>query len=233
MHFQQEIVMETEEILLPWAFWKIWLLCFILTLVLTGLIGKKLTGHARGFLLDDRNKYSLSQLQIVAWTMVIIPGLAAIVLAHGTLKIGISSEVLALMGISLASLGGSLVIKGQQASSDTTSQGASGQTVPPAAAAAGIERQGRLAKNHVDTQARWSDIFKAEIFEEAVTNKLDFGKFQLFLVTLVVIVGYVLVLFNSGIAKVQEVYMLPDLSKEVVTLIAISHAGYLGIKVSK
>jgi hypothetical protein len=225
--------MEGFGTFLKWPLWNIWLLCFILTVALTGAIGKKLTGHARGFLLDDRNKYSLSQLQIVAWTMVIIPSLATIVLAYGSLKIGISGEVLALMGISLASLGGSLVIKGQQASSDATSQGASGQTVPPTAAAAGIERQGRLAKNHVDTQARWSDIFKAEIFEEAVTNKLDFGKFQLFLVTLVVIIGYVLVIFRNGFADPKGVYGLPVLSKEVVSLIAISHAGYLGIKVSK
>jgi len=220
--------MELDGTFLKWPVWTIWLLCFFLALVLTGSIGKKLTGHVRGFLLDDRNKYSLSQLQVVAWTMVIVSSMATIVLAYGSLNIALTGELLALMGISLASLGGSLVIKGQQANSEPTKTDTAG-----APQVDGVELQGRLAKNHADTQARWSDIFKAEIFEEAVTNKLDFGKFQLFLVTLILVVGYVLILFNTDFEQPDGSYKLPELSKEVVTLLAISHAGYLGIKVSK
>jgi hypothetical protein len=220
--------MDDVGVFLQWTIWKIWLLCFVLTLILIGSVGKTITGHMRGFLLDDRNKYSLSQLQIVAWTVVIIASLATIVLAYGSLRIALTGELLALMGISLASLGGSLVIKGQQANSQPEQRDGLQPDMPD-----GVERQGRLAKNHVDTQARWSDIFRAEILEESVQNKLDFGKFQLFLVTLIVIVGYVLILFNGGFTEAEGAYMLPDLSKEVVTLIAISHAGYLGIKVSK
>jgi hypothetical protein len=219
--------MDDTGTFLNWSVWKIWLLCLALVLLLTGSVGKTITGHMRGFLLDKRNKYSLSQLQAVVWTMVILSSLATIVLAYGSLKIALSGDLLALMGISFASLGGSLVIKDQQAKPDQETVDAA-----PAALPDGVERQGRLARNHEDTRARWSDIFRAEILEESIENKLDFGKFQLFLVSLIVVVGYVLVIFKEGFGT-EDALALPALSQEVITMIAISHAGYLGLKVSK
>jgi hypothetical protein len=217
--------MSSTGIFLPLPLWLIWLVLFASILGAMALVGRRITGHARGFLLDRRKKYSLSQLQIVVWTLVLMPSLATIVLAYGTMSITISGDLLALMGISAASLGGSLIIKDYQADSPpepTT------KAVPD-----GVVNEGRLAANVEDTRARWSDMFRAEILEDSLNNKLDFGKFQLFLVTLVAVSGYVLVLFNQGFTHNGASYALPELSAGVVSLIGISHAGYLGIKTAQ
>ena len=204
--------------------------------------GQGITGLWRGLLIDDRNKMSLSRLQLTLWTVVILSGLVTAALSNVAagfehpLDITIPEELLLLMGISTTSLVASPLIR-------------SNKRIGPRAQEQLAENIGNLAEQEgVDTNevterlreprgvevgnrsprhARWSDLFRGE--EAGNAAHLDLGKVQNFYFTLILVISYAVVLateFGIG-AGVLE---MPALSVGAVTMLGISHAGYLTYK---
>jgi hypothetical protein len=103
------------------ALWIVFMALMGITIV---LIGHGITGQLDGFLIDPRNKMSLSRLQLVLWTIVILPAfLAAAVFNFGAgaedpLNITVPPEVWGLLGISAGSLVGSGIIKSGRVDAD-------------------------------------------------------------------------------------------------------------------
>src|SRR5215217_3327844 len=101
----------------PEAITALWIILMALLAVAIVLIGHGITGRFEGFLIDSRNKMSLSRLQLILWTIVILPALlAAAVFNFSTevedpLNITVPPEVWGLLGISAGSLVGSGIIK--------------------------------------------------------------------------------------------------------------------------
>ncbi|MAS36280.1 MAG: hypothetical protein CL610_19910 [Anaerolineaceae bacterium] len=62
-------------------FWT-WIVLLILFTVLSLVLSRAFTGRTLGILIDDRNKYSLSRLQMLLWTMMILSAFLAAVLAN-------------------------------------------------------------------------------------------------------------------------------------------------------
>jgi len=95
----------------------LWIVFMVLMGITIVLIGHGITGRFEGFLIDARNKMSLSRLQLILWTIVILPAfLAAAVFNFGTeaddpLNITVPPEVWGLLGISAGSLVGSSIIE--------------------------------------------------------------------------------------------------------------------------
>ncbi len=100
-----------------------WVMLILLTLFVL-ILGHSTTGRWLGALIDQRNKISLSRLQLIAWTIVI---LAAFITAAfwnlvnakaGPLAIVLPSEVWLLLGISTTSLIGSPLILSNKTKTD-------------------------------------------------------------------------------------------------------------------
>src|SRR5689334_8393518 len=96
-----------------------WLVNMISLAVFAIIAGRGITGLWRGVLIDERNKMSLSRLQLALWTILILASFltAALINIHkgqppDPLSIAIPETLWGLMGISTASLVGSPLIKG-------------------------------------------------------------------------------------------------------------------------
>jgi len=147
-------------------------------------------------------------LQMVVWTIIIIPAFSVSVLTNLALGHGgvvqIPPELLALMGISAGSLVGSPAVT---STIDITFMG----SVP----------EGRSPS--------FIDIFTGE--KRGQENSIDIGKSQMFLFSIVLMTIYVykiVDMFSSESAG--AISTLPDMGGGLVTLLGISHAGYLVYK---
>ncbi len=104
--------------------WLMELLLFLSFLIMAGFNQK---GVVRGFLIDERNKLSLSRLQLIAWTVLILSAFFTAVAvnlfsgAHDAMAIVIPGQLWVLMGISTTSLVGSPLLLNQKAQKDAKS----------------------------------------------------------------------------------------------------------------
>jgi hypothetical protein len=90
-----------------------------------------------------------------------------------------------------------------------------------------MKRDGILCTNLEYKQANFTDIFTGE--ELGNCGRLDLGKVQMFIFTLIAVVSFVSTLSGSMAANAVTVktFTFPTLSDGLVALLGISHAGYL------
>lgn len=189
----------------------------VLLLVAAYLGGFVIKRGPLGVLIDTRGRYSLTQLQLVLWTLVIIPLISGLYWARlfggdgsGALTFNIPGELLAVMGISVGSTASAVAVKSYKDNTTPASIAASADDVDPAHfAQVFLEEEGPMADQVV-----------------------DIGKFQNFWFTLVLVVGYVALVINDaqGASAIAN-FTLPGFSTTFLTLLGISHAGYLAAKV--
>jgi hypothetical protein len=191
-----------------------WLVSLVALLLLAGWIGRRTeTGQGiLGILIDGRGRYSLTHFQIVLWTMVILSSVLGVLVSQGfdTKNFQIPIQLLGLMGISA---GSAVLATGVKASKDTGPQ------------AKKIARAGTFTLSDGTTE-EITPCF-AQIWLEEEGNQADkvvsITKYQNFIFTLVILCVYVTMAWKSG--------KLPALPDNVVWLIGISHAGYVGGKI--
>jgi hypothetical protein len=181
-------------------------------MLLLGWLGSKVRRGAFGALIDSRGRYSLTQLQLVLWSVVVLSLVVGIffgrVLAGASdpLNFTIPPAVLGLLGISVGSSVTSTVIKSGK------------DTAHPDAVAASDDR---------DPPFFWQ-VFTVE--EGPLADSIiDVAKFQNFVVTGVLVVAYVAltVSYLHGLPGPDKITGLPTLPTAFLTLLGISHAGYL------
>lgn len=193
-----------------------WGICAGVLLVAAGLLGAWVRNKPLGILVDNRGRYSLAHFQMVTWTIVVLSLIAAVTVARvlnpasqaTALEFAIPSTLLLVMGISLGSAVGASAIKGTK-----------DQARPDA-----------IAASNDDDKPRLLQLFTLE--EGALADKaIDIGKFQNFWLTLILVMGYV-ALTVSQLRGVEAnlITALPDFTDSMITLLAISHAGYLANK---
>ncbi len=177
------------------------------------IAGRGVTGRWRGAFIDERNKVSLSRLQMLLWTVVVLSAYLAAALARvaaGTtpdpLAIAVPDTLWMLLGISMTSLVGSPLIKGAK-----VERGAGEAAANP------------IKRNASSGDARWSDLFKGE--ETNNFSYLDIAKVQMFFFTLVLVFAYTLLIARAMAGGSFTEF--PDLAPGMVALLGISHAGYL------
>lgn len=206
-----------------------WLIILALFVAFLFVVGHGVTGRPLGLLIDERNKMSLSRLQMLLWTLVILSALMAAALANiglylaapydpavkklvgdnfAPLAIVLSPNVWLLMGISTTSLIGSPLLK------------------------SGKMAEGRIDTNTSMHDADISDLFSGEATSNA--NVLDLAKVQMFFFTLVLVLTYAVMIgamFSPAADAVNNpITKLPELDSSMITLLGISHAGYLANK---
>lgn len=221
-----------EHTLLTWLTSLFFLICFLL------LTGHGVTGMWRGAFIDDRNVISLSRFQMVVWTVMVLSAYLAAALCNlaigndDPLQISIPAQLWILMGISTTSLVGSPLIlstkKTKEPAEDEkrtvfellSQQGDSNET---------LGNKGLVVTNTTPEKARWSDMFTGE--ETGNAAHLDLSRIQMFFFTLIVALAYSIALANMFIQSGSNgIATMPSLDESMLSLIAISHGGYLVAK---
>ena len=206
--------------LLPWAAGRhgdfqyarlaAWIATLGLFLGLAAAIGHGMTGLWRGVFVDDRHKLSLSRVQMFLWTVLVLSAYLTAALSNvglgsqTPLSISVPQTLLQAMGLSTLSL------------------------VAAPAVLHGVKK-GTVTVKRKPADSRWTDLVRGE--ETANSASIDLAKLQLLLVTIVLVLGYAVVL---GHAYVDEhnvfVTSLPKIDAAFVVMLGISHVGYLATK---
>jgi hypothetical protein len=193
-----------------------WLITMAMAALLCGCIGKAIAGCWDAVLIDGRNRVSLSRLQMLAWTLLILSALITAVASNlglpdnsQALAIEIPDPLLAAMGIAAVSLAASpalLTLKGSDP-------------------ATGVS----LAAYHAaPDEASWLDMFRGD--DPAEANQPDLSKIQQFLITLALVGGYGVLIGDMFCHLTGAFGTFPALDPKFVWLLGISHAGYLTYK---
>lgn len=172
---------------------------------------RKTAGRRRVAFMDiivtaEDEKYSLSRFQMYLWTVLILVAFVAVALAKLELP-DIPSNLYILMGINLAAAVGSTAIH----TAKTAEPQAMSTTTAP------------VPEGKPDFVA---DIF----FESGGKASVDLPRTQMFVWTIIIAVGFIVLSINEfGAGKP----ILPDVPTGVLALMGISHGAYLGSKAAE
>jgi hypothetical protein len=167
-------------------------------------------------LVDDRQRWSLSRLQLLAWTVLLLPSIWTMVivrmLAHANdpMALGMDENMWALLGISAASFVGSPLILERK------------RTSPGLLDVAAVSEDG-------STPAGVRDLFRGE--QTGNADLVDIARVQMCLLTAVAVAVYFVACWRAFAGEPATALAFPPMSQNLVVLIGISHATYLAAKV--
>lgn len=232
-----------------------WILVAVL-IAFVLILGHGIVGRSLGALIGARNRMSLSRLQLILWTVVVLSAwLTAALwnLANGVadpLKIALPEELWLLLGISATAMVGTPLVLSTKMSRPPNAQQAMGQMQQAAArsgrAAAGgngeggatatsmmqemrLTHRGLVIANESSQDASLADLFMGD--EVGNFAEVDMSKVQMFFFTIIIILAYAAALGTMfGTARPTGIDAFPALNESVVALLGISQAGYLTYK---
>jgi hypothetical protein len=215
-----------------WNFVAIALALTVLLLVL----GRAIVGRPLGALVNEQNVMSLSRLQMVVWTVVILAAYLAYAFVRiatrepNPLDIKIDWHLLALMGISATSFVASPLILDTKKDKvpDPAATAKTALVAGEEVATVETNRQGTLYANTDKMDAQLTDLFQGD--ELGNTTHLDLAKLQMFFFTLIAAIAFIAMIIASLTARSPDLGSLPVLSDGFVAIFGISHAGYLSSK---
>lgn len=200
-----------------------WFVLIGLVILAALVLGKAFTNRWPGILIDSTNRMSLSVLQVVLWTVVIIPAIPAYLATNlaickndpncKSFKIQIPTEAWALLGMS-----GAVVVLA----------GVNHQL---------LDEQKRIAKRGSPNDAKFQDIFMGDPVDRE--NRIDISRLQILLLTIVVGVAYATAI-GSKFGHLPEILPLkfPEFDEGILAILFASNAlfvaaGYTATKGEK
>jgi len=213
-----------------------WLGTLILLTLFALVVGHGITGLWRGLLIDDRNKMSLSRLQMILWTIIVLSGFLVAGLSNvmngqnNPLSITIPAELWVLMVISTTSLVGSPLIMSNKKNKPINEQEKKRTFAlmeRQGVDANRLDNKGQVVVNNLPEDAQLSDLFKGDEIGNAA--QVDLAKIQMFYFTLILVLVYAIAL-GKLLAGGTAIDHFPPLDEGMVALLGISHAGYLTSK---
>ncbi len=215
-----------------------WRITAFLILTLMIIVGHGITGRMFGVLIDERNRMSLSRLQLIVWTILLLSAYLTTVLwnvsrhAVDPLMVSLPKELWWLMGISTASLVGTpLILSNKKLKTAEAGEKARTEnllTVQKQIAGNEIETQGQVIIFKGPEIASLADLFKGDDTGNAA--QVDLSKVQMFLFTMVIALSYSASLAGMFVSVLRPINQFPPLSESIIALLGISHAGYLSFK---
>jgi hypothetical protein len=213
---------------------------FVVTMALMvvsmGIIAHGIVGNPYGSLIDERNKMSLSRLQMILWTIVVLSGFLTAASSYDNSKVAIPQEIWALMGISAASMVGAQAVRSTQTGPLVKADQVTNPTGQVEMLKEELDRQnlpphkvaftGKIVIWRWLDDARLADLFQGDQIANAA--RLDLGKLQLFFFTVVLVFVYAVRLYLMlGDSQTKGVFNFPPVDQSMVALLGISHAGFL------
>lgn len=217
-----------------------WACCVLGLMCLCGCIGMEIRGRAGGVLIDERNRYSLSRLQMLAWTTLLVASLYTLFIANAIrsdaaleiMKIEVDWNLVAASGFSVISLLGAPMALSRKADAPSAAgdlEKANAQLMPQQGLSGPVATVGRVVVKGSTADARLADLFRGEDVQNAML--VDLPRLQMLLVSTVVILGYCVTMVIHLGAVDPTLHSLPAFSPTVLSLILISHSGYLAGKI--
>jgi len=221
-----------------------WIILMALILAFVMYLGYCTMGTWEGIIINERNLMSLSRMQIIAWTILIVSALMVMVVVRvaanvpDALNIEINQNIWAVLGLSAFAAVGAPMINNAKSIKEPAPDAKDPAVTPVTRAAslldekaADIEehRKGLLYANNTPDDARFTDIFEGD--ELANTMYLDITKVQMFWLSLIAIAGYAFLLLNLFLTATPDALTkFPAFSEGYLAILAVSHATYLGGK---
>ena len=196
------------------TFWA-WLVSALVIVLLAVVVPSRLGAH--NVLRDARGRYSLSRVQMMLWTVVLlslVSGMAFGRFAAGQVDVAgfdIPGQVLTLLSIAIGSAVVAAAIKVVKST-----------TRPESVAAYPVGRE----------RGRFVEMLTAEEGASA-GRSIDLAKFQNFVITVLLLLAYVAqaVAALRAVDNPAGIGGLPAFSDTFLVLLAVSHAGYLLSKI--
>ncbi|HDR2792922.1 MULTISPECIES: hypothetical protein [Enterobacter] len=218
-----------------------WLLTLVMMIIFSMSVGYAINGRLNGIFIDYRNRLSLSKLQALCWSMLILSALYTAALLRienevtDPLEITLNTPLLTIMGISLASLAAAPAILNAKADNNVTAQAAQQVSQAINKPVEDIIPAGKIFSFSSAELASWLDLFRGE--ENTNAGSADLGKIQQFVITFILLAVYAYFLWHSffpyALPKNPDanwLKTLPPVSDSMSWLLGISHAGYLAYK---
>ena len=209
-----------------------------------------------GILISGQNRLSLARCQVVAWTLLILPTIAAYACFNAGVSSGVGDNgsaltifpqvpgaIWAALGLSIGSTLLSPVLLASKQTGVPALQVAKGVQAPTVNDVAGLaDAPSNLSSNPSPADASFSDLLLGE--EATNDTQVDISRMQMLVITVSLVATYADLIFGqlSGItvdALAQAVYsmksllgQLPDAGTTFAAMLAISHATYLAAKAS-
>jgi len=193
------------------------------------LIGMFVVGRPLGILVNERNLMSLTRFQTVLWTVLISASFSTLLL-HAIyngqdptqlVKEAMRPDLLALMGISYASAVTASAVQAGKSGKEAT---AAAVQKSQAMNGPGADKQGVLYCNADIKRAAITDMFEGDEVSDA--HLVDMAKVQMFFFTIVSAAYFISRMWPVTL----PVSLVPQVPTNLIALMGISHAGYLGSK---
>ncbi|NMQ29791.1 peptidoglycan-binding protein [Candidatus Accumulibacter phosphatis] len=221
-----------------WPRFGSWFCCLAGILGLFVLAGLKIRGRVFGVLIDERNRYALSRLQITLWTVLVLATVYVVFVANivrgsagESLNVNLDLNLVALMGLSVASFVTAPMALSYKASQpgDAGELARTGQQLRDAQSLDAIpSATGRVLTKNSPNDARLADLIRGEDIGNA--NVVDLPRLQMLLITAVVVLAYGGVVGHTLGTGTLLLKALPVLSNTVLMLVLVSHGGYVAGK---
>jgi hypothetical protein len=217
---------------LPWGVYASWIAAMLALTTFTMIVGRGVTGVWKGAFVDDRLRMSLSRLQMLTWTVIIVAALGTMAIARAqrdpvtAMDIAVPPTVWALLGISTTSLIASPLIKNAKSMGGASSDP---QRAEALLASLGkrpehVTLEGQVVKNTRIGDASFADLFMGEYVD--TFSLLDVAKIQMFFFTVLLVLAYAIAVGKTLLTD-PSLASLPDVGAGMLPLLGISHAGYL------
>ncbi len=219
---------------------NMWALILLALLLFVFFLGRWVSGRPMGIFIGSRNLMSLSRMQMVLWTVLILSAYFTMVLHRvrdgspaDPLAVGMDWHLWAVMGISTASLVASPLLLGSKTQKqpdpkavDKAAAALKAQGDPEPAAEIQENSSGTLYVNKSIADASFTDIFQGD--EIGNTAYIDPAKAQMFLFTVIALAVYGAAVVSM--LKKGDYSAMPVPSEGLIALLGISHTGYLASK---
>ncbi len=220
---------------LDWPRLAAWACCLLGLLALFILAGLRIRGRVLGVLIDERNRYSLSRLQMSLWTLLVLATLYTVYIANivrgdatTALMVDLDYNLIALMGFNLASFVSAPMVlnrKAEQPANLGALAAASQQLLDSQNLAAAPTAKGQVLVKSAPQDARLADLIRGEDVTNAAI--VDLPRLQMLLITLLVVFVYAAAVGHSLGAADWLLERLPKLHNTLLLLALISHSGYV------
>ena len=213
-----------------------WLIILALMTGFALLNGQGITGARWGIFIDARNKISLSRLQMLAWTLLVLSALLASILSNVALgsdspmDIQIPSQLWVLLGLSTATAVGApalLNAKRSNQADDRELEKTTRELKNQGHNGPDLDESSIVLRNLSIRDARWSELLKGD--ESGNASTVDLGKLQMFFFTFILVFGYGAAIY-AMLARRGAITGLPPVQDGMNVLLGISQTGYLASK---
>lgn len=198
--------------------------------------GHGIAGVRWGILIDNRDRMSLSRLQMLAWMLLILSAVLTAILGNvssgsaSPMDIQIPSQLWILLGISTTTAVSAPALlnnKRPKQPDDKEMEKTTAELMTQGHAGPDPDEASVVLRNASIQDARWSDLLKGD--ESGNASSVDLGKLQMFYFTFILVCGYGAALYAmfKGPATVTA---LPPVQDGMNVMLGISQVGYLASK---